>query len=182
MRLWLYFVLHWSTELLVWFDDISDSSHDHLISSFGNCTVSKHPFTVRDTFPSYYNSNYVVWHSPLKLNICPFSSSKHAFTGFCLCMTTASGSVQVFPSHTLPPRKINPLSRMRQWGWALTLQAVCNQHGVVEETPRDAVKPRMTQRRTETQTSPPSVWRVNVDGWLDALRSVQSATVDCHWI
>ncbi len=132
--------------------------------------VSKHPFTVRDTFPSYYNSNYVVWHSPLRLNVCPFSSSKHAFTGFCLCMTTASGSMKVFPSHTLPPRKINPLSRMRQWGWALTLRAVCNQHGVVEETPRDAVKPCTTQRHTERLTSPPSVWWVNVDGWCVVLR------------
>lgn len=106
---------------------------------------------VRDTFPSYSSSNYVVWHSPLGLHARLFSSSKHAFTGLWLCMTTAFGSVKVFPlSHSLPPRKINPLPWIRRRGWALTPRAVCNQHGVAAETPGDAAKHDMTQRHTET--------------------------------
>lgn len=121
-------LLHWSTntESLVCFDHISDGSRGHLISSFTSCTVSKHPFSQG----FFYNSNYAVWHSPLRQHACLFSSSKHAFTGFWLCTTTASGSVKVLPSHALPPRKINPLPRIRRRGCALTLRASTNQHGV----------------------------------------------------
>lgn len=79
--------------------------------------------------------NHVVWHSSLRVHACLFSSSKHAFTGFWLCTTTACGSVKVFPSHALPPRKINPLPRIKCRGRALTLRAVCNQHGAAVGTP-----------------------------------------------
>ncbi len=62
------------------FDFISDSSHAYLTSSFVSCKFPKHPFS-RDISPSYYNFNYVVWHSPFRLLACLLSSSKHALTG-----------------------------------------------------------------------------------------------------
>lgn len=185
MCVWLYFVLHWSssTELLVYCYYISDGSHGHLISCLAtqSSTLTPNILLVKDTFHSYNNSNYVVWHSPLKLNACLLSSSKHAFTGFWSCTTTATGSVKVFPSHALPPRKINCLARIRQQGWALTLQAVCNWHGAAVETARDAGMPGMMQHHTERQNS--LVWWMLMAGRTNSMWcSVQSATVYLHWI
>lgn len=106
MCVWLYFLLHWA------------QSHSHWCVMFHFMTTlvvisfqvlrAAHFLNivlVRDTFASYYNSNYVVWHRPLRLLVRLFPSSKHTFIGFWLCMTTAFGSVKGFHSHALPPRK-----------------------------------------------------------------------------
>lgn len=134
-----------------------DGSRGHLIPSFTSCTVSKHPFSQG----FFYNSNYAVWHSPLRQHACLFSSSKHAFTGFWLCTTTASGSVKVLPSHALPPRKINPLPRIRRRGCALTLRAGTNQHGVANgdgKGSREAQHDTASRLKTSQPLSDGRMW------------------------
>lgn len=122
---------------------------------------------VRDTFASYYNSNYVVWHRPLRLLVCLFSSSKHTFIRFWLCMTTAFGSVKGFHSHALPPWK-NKSSSQKKMARLGSDPAGCLEDGVTAEPPRDAVEAWHDRHHAERWSSPPSV-NVNVDGWLYSL-------------